>query len=1105
MAMARGARRIGFAVVVALLVSGLLTAVAPAIPAGAARTAGLGRVTGPGRAATRFSHSRAGPMAGTLMTTLSGVGGGSGLGLRSGKIAGVIRGITGAPYGGVCVTAAGAAGSRTVISHGDGRYVIGGLRPGRYSLRLASCPGGGGQALLGYAWPGLPSLVTVVAGQVRTLPTARAWVNGAGSGPSRSMSAGAKTGSISGRVTGGGQPLRDVCAFATRSPFTSQGPEFRATTSKTGRYTITGVRPGRYVVQFRTGVRACPSHANWLPQWYPYVTAPYATERVAWVRVRAGRSTKRINARLKLGAEIAGTVRTRAGTPVRGICVGLYSQFTFSGAYAVSAGSGRHGHYGLHGLFPGKYQVEYQIGCGTRGNYAAQWWRDRPSPAHAGTIRVASRQIVTGIDARLAPGGAITGTVRARTARAAPLAGICVTATSYDYSYQAAARTAKNGTYRLTGMDTGRYLVQFDPSCSGFRSAPYLPAQRTVAVRDGHIRAGVDARLRPAAGVSGVVTNAAGRPADSVCVNIGDHNNDYAFTNAHGAYSISGIVPGRYPVEFETDCGSPGSLASQWWNGQPDSEAANLMTFAAGRVDRRVDVRLKPGGTLAGVLTSTSGRPVRGDCIGLAAPHDSDEAESFSGGGFTARNGHYRLPDLTPGEYQVSFDCEEGRYADEWFSSQPDSTTAEFLAINPGVTTRLSQRLSLGGTIAGTVTRGGRPAGDICIGVYNARNKMFVLPIYSSEPTSNGHGRYRVGQLAPGRYLVQFSDCDRGVDGTEWYRGTGRELTATPVTVRAGRTTKGINAVVGRGGTISGTATGPSGRPASGVCVDAYDAASDSYSFGWTSSNGHYILGALGSGRYAVTFNECVTPPRDLAAVTLTRPIRVVAPRHVRDVNVRLAASGTIAGSVTAAGGSADPRSAACVVAVPANPRGSFQLAFTGADGRFRLTGLGAGTYQVLFDDPLCDFYDFGVPDVASQWFNDQPGQATATRVTVAAGRTTELTNAHLHPLGAIAGTVTTGNRAAVGGECVAAVPYHAAADPFTDLLPPSDIAITQATGRYRLLDLPPGRYRVKFSSGCGDRRFATQWWDGAGSARSARVITVRAATVGGIDATLRR
>jgi hypothetical protein len=49
-----------------------------------------------------------------------------------------------------------------------------------------------------------------------------------------------------------------------------------------------------------------------------------------------------------------------------------------------------------------------------------------------------------------------------------------------------------------------------------------------------------------------------------------------------------------------------------------------------------------------------------------------------------------------------------------------------------------------------------------------------------------------------------------------------------------------------------------------------------------------------------------------------------------------------------------------------------------------------------------------------------------------------------------------------------------------------------------------PGRYEVKFSAGCGDSGFKTQWWQHAGSARAATVISVAAgAAVTGIDATL--
>jgi len=59
-------------------------------------------------------------------------------------------------------------------------------------------------------------------------------------------------------------------------------------------------------------------------------------------------------------------------------------------------------------------------------------------------------------------------------------------------------------------------------------------------------------------------------------------------------------------------------------------------------------------------------------------------------------------------------------------------------------------------------------------------------------------------------------------------------------------------------------------------------------------------------------------------------------------------------------------------------------------------------------------------------------------------------------------------------------------------------------SGSYTLLQLPPGRYKVKFSSGCGATGYVTQWWQDAPTRRAATVVTVSAGqTVSGISATL--
>jgi hypothetical protein len=144
------------------------------------------------------------------------------------------------------------------------------------------------------------------------------------------------------------------------------------------------------------------------------------------------------------------------------------------------------------------------------------------------------------------------------------------------------------------------------------------------------------------------------------------------------------------------------------------------------------------------------------------------------------------------------------------------------------------------------------------------------------------------------------------------------------------------------------------------------------------------------------------------------------------------------------------------------------------------------------------------MPDLAPQWYRDQAGQQTATWVTVSAGHTTRGISAALQPYGGIDGTVTSGGGKGVYGECVAAAPFRATADPFLGIAPPPHVAITRPSGRYRLVDLPPGKYKIEFSTGCGGTKYATQWWDNAASAKSARVITVGFATITRIDATLR-
>ena len=254
-----------------------------------------------------------------------------------------------------------------------------------------------------------------------------------------------------------------------------------------------------------------------------------------------------------------------------------------------------------------------------------------------------------------------------------------------------------------------------------------------------------------------------------------------------------------------------------------------------------------------------------------------------------------------------------------------------------------------------------------------------------------------------------------------------------------------------------------------------------------------------------MSFAACFQGAPDLASVTLASPVTVVAPRRVSGVNIELPAGGSIAGTVTGQSDPPGPQDQACVLAVPVNPDGSYPYTWTDPAGDYVLSGLAAGTYRVELGDPYCEYQDVGVPNLAPQWYDEQPGEQTASLVTVTAGETTSAVSGTLQPFGGIEGTVKSQAGAGVGGECVTAVPFHAVSDPASGEGAATDVAVTRPGGHYRLLDLPPGQYQIEFSTGCGDTGFATQWWDAAASSGSARVITVDSATISGISATLGR
>lgn len=991
------------------------------------------------------------------------------------------------------------------LSRPDGRYVLSGLRPGQYSLRYSDCASPGryaAPASAEFGWPGQAARQTVIPGQVRDLPTVSlgpvtpaprpgARLRGIRTG----AAAPAGTGEMRGVVRGNGHPVAGVCvrAFPLRSGFI-----YSTTTSASGSYTLRRVTAGRYQVEFAS-TDSCPDPGNWLSQWYKGITTPFPTTTATVIRVGKGTVTRGIDASLRRGGEISGTITSRSGQPLSGICVTVQGRVTGGFTEAIPT-TGKHGKYVAHGLFQGSYVVGFKVGCGSTGNYSPQWWRHAAASQRATRIRIIGTRHAAHVDAVLAPGSAIAGVVRAGGPSGPPLRGICVDAFNAKTGISADTRTSRTGSYRLIGLAGGSYEVQYQVGCGN--DGNYRNADKAVTVRAGHTRRGVNAFLKQGAGLSGVVSNTRGKPVGGICVQISDTHGDNseAETGPDGSYRVTGVPGGSYKVQFSGGCGNTGSYIPQYYNGKPTADEADPVVLTAGHVMSGINATMQPGGIVAGVLTDPAGHRLSGVCVGIATLSDQLLGDGeFADIEFTS-NGRFRAQNLMPGIYSVNFGCGIGAFASQWFRSHSSAADADLVSVGAGqITSGIGAVLQPAGSISGVVTdHAGQRLSLICALAIPAGGPYPAVIGGPGMPVTRS-GSYRIGHLTAGRYDVQFSSCDGGRYGSQWYRGKPTQQSGTQVRVRTGRTTEGINDSLALGGSISGRIVGNSGRPKSNYCVEAYDAAAQSFGLAVTSRTGDYVITGLSSGSYLIFILSCTG---NEASTTRPGVVRVIAPHAVTGISERLPSAGSISGTVVAGPHAPVTQANICVVIVPVRRNGSYGYAFTGTDGSYRVAGLAPGEYQVNFADPFCFF---GTMDLAQQWYSNQLFEASADKVAVTVGGDTSGIDATLAAGSRISGTVTGPSHGPVAGECVTAVPIGAAPDPLLGVLPPHEIAVTRGNGSYSLVGVQPGGYQVEFTAGCGDSGFQTQWWDNAGSAASATVVTVGAgATVTGIDAALK-
>jgi protocatechuate 3,4-dioxygenase beta subunit len=499
---------------------------------------------------------------------------------------------------------------------------------------------------------------------------------------------------------------------------------------------------------------------------------------------------------------------------------------------------------------------------------------------------------------------------------------------------------------------------------------------------------------------------------------------------------------------------------------------------------------------LRGKLTDQQGHPISGAYVSVR------EAGTGNGvaGGATSNTGQFSVTGLVPGSYAVCFVPEDGTtgtsvtgYLPGCYRQQPYGygdfgTPVTVLAGK--MTSGLVDYLPVAGAITGRVTdSAGHPISEV-----------FVFAADPDNPAVNGHGTttradgsYTLTGLATGSYQVCFSSQNaRGASTTgyldECYDNLPSYSSGTPVPVRTGQTSSGIDAALAAAGAITGRITDSAGDPVPDIWASA---SGGSYGDATSDSNGDYRLTGLAAGLYTLCFDGTYA----ISAVAPYGYTSSCAGDHWLLADVVAGQATTMDGTVEKAGGVGgvvtgdDGPLAGVWVSVYDSSDDMLPSTITDENGGYQFTGMPPGEVTVCYD-PTYTAGGYQPTCYGAQ------ADGSGSPITVRAG---ELSTAdvRLEHGATITGTVTDASGAGISGVLVSA--YDSSYNGYT--------AQTDESGSYTISGVRATDYRVCFdpsyAQGPAAGGYASECYDDQPSMDTANPVTVGAAASVTVNAVL--
>ncbi len=434
----------------------------------------------------------------------------------------------------------------------------------------------------------------------------------------------------------------------------------------------------------------------------------------------------------------------------------------------------------------------------------------------------------------------------------------------------------------------------------------------------------------------------------------------------------------------------------------------------------------------------------------------------------TNASGVFSFTSLPAGNYSYAVSTENYRQYGylSYYPGVTDFELADFFSVGAGqaVTGRgmtIPRQASVSGVVSNSSSVG-------IAGVEVTATELTTPPRNRGSATTDSAGNYVLLGLTPGTYTLSFNytyaDGAALNYGWEWWNDATTAASATSFTLSAGQAITGRNAQLATSSHISGNVKGPGNANLFGATVTAYEATTGDYAASTTTNaSGNYTLNHLAGGSYKVQFTHYSTEYagnaasewfNDQTTKAAATPIAVGTGATVTGKDAVLAApvaTASVSGNVK--GLSNANLSGIQVYLVDNVDASTYGSAVTNASGNYTIYTVPAGTYTLEFYDPAGTY--------PREYWNNKKSWSTADVFTVAAGTAVTGRNAVLDYGGTIQGTAKYGSGTSLayagvvayvasGGETLGAVAGSTVANPYGD---------------YQIKNLPPGTYKIGFSS----------------------------------------